>query len=113
MSTNEIRKTFHIKEKIWQRGFYDCIVRSPDDLIRIAEYILSDPSRSGLVDDPELQFLLAKAGAHFRIIRMAYNKKLIGETERFKDYVYPRELNTKINEKINKLEKQLKELDLQ
>lgn len=53
LSTNEIREKFGIKEKIWQRGFYDCIVRNPDDLIRIAEYILSDPVRSKLVDDPE------------------------------------------------------------
>lgn len=53
LSTNEIREKFGIKEKIWQRGFYDCIVRDYDDLIRIMKYILSDPSRSGLVENPD------------------------------------------------------------
>lgn len=53
LSTNEIRKKFGIKEKIWQRGFYDCIVRNYDDFIRITEYILSDPKRSGLVDNAD------------------------------------------------------------
>jgi hypothetical protein len=67
--------------------------------------------KSGLVDDPELQFLLAKAGAHFRLIAMAFEGKLSGEVERFKDYVYPRELNGKINERIKKLQDRLYELN--
>lgn len=49
----------------------------------------------GLVDELELQQLLAKAGAHYRIIDMAYDDKLVGETARFQDYSYPRELNSK------------------
>jgi hypothetical protein len=65
--------------------------------------------RGGLVDEPDLQNLLAKAGAHFRIISMAHDGKLSGEIERFDDYVYPRELNNKISEKIKLLQTQLKE----
>lgn len=53
-----------------------------------------------LVDDQDLRLLIAKANAHFRILKLAYNKKIQGEVERFKDSVYPRDLETRIDSKI-------------
>lgn len=76
--------------------------------------------RGGLVDDPALMFkyipdptytdvnlvnygLLATAVAHFRILRRAYQGHIQGEVERFKDFVYPRELDKVLRERIEKL----------
>jgi len=38
--------------KLWQRGFYDHIVRREESVSRIAEYILANPVRAGLVENP-------------------------------------------------------------
>lgn len=37
--------------KLWQRGFYDHILRSEESLPCIARYILANPVRAGLTDD--------------------------------------------------------------
>lgn len=37
---------------IWQKGFYDHIIRSEESLQRIAWYILMNPVRAGLIRDP-------------------------------------------------------------
>ena len=39
---------------LWQRGFYDHIVRKNESLIKIAQYILDNPVRKGLVEKAEL-----------------------------------------------------------
>ncbi len=39
--------------KLWQRGFYDHIVRKEENLIEIAKYILYNPVRKWLSDAPE------------------------------------------------------------
>ena len=47
---------YHRKEHgglLWQRGFYDHIVRKNEDLVKIAEYILSNPVRKDLVEKTE------------------------------------------------------------
>ena len=84
--------------------------------------------KAGLVDDPELRYdfkidpsiskaklqdngLLALAKVHFQIIRMAYSGKLHGEEERFKDYLFPRQLPDKIESRINHLQSELNELN--
>lgn len=83
--------------------------------------------KSGLVDDAVLRYdysvdpsstdvklkdngLLTFAKVHFQIIRLANEGKLKGDVSRFKDYVYPRELNAKIETKITELQKELKSL---
>ncbi|MFH1336121.1 MAG: transposase [Candidatus Zixiibacteriota bacterium] len=38
---------------LWQRGFYDHIVRDNEDLLKIAQYILENPRRKKLVDQVE------------------------------------------------------------
>ncbi|HKV48790.1 MAG TPA: transposase [Candidatus Acidoferrales bacterium] len=38
--------------QLWQKGFYDHVVRTNDELSRIAAYIWMNPVRKGLCDDP-------------------------------------------------------------
>jgi REP element-mobilizing transposase RayT len=37
--------------KLWQRSFYDHALRCEEDLIKVAEYIVYNPVRKGLVKD--------------------------------------------------------------
>jgi len=39
------------KGKLWQRGFYDHILRRDEDTEELARYILANPVRAGFVDD--------------------------------------------------------------
>ncbi|KYG81662.1 hypothetical protein EV198_1869 [Roseivirga ehrenbergii] len=83
--------------------------------------------KAGLVDDPELRYdfrtdadvtdaalegngLLAFAKTHFQIIRLAHLGKFSGEIDRFKNYVFPRQLPIKIEERIVALQNEIKEL---
>ncbi len=68
-------------------------------------------SKSGLVDDGELREILAKATTHFNVISLAYTGNLKHEPLRFSGYVYPRELEGKIEEQIVKLKKRLVEIN--
>jgi len=38
--------------KLWQRGFYDHVVRKSEDLQTVADYIFHNPVRKGLVKTP-------------------------------------------------------------
>lgn len=87
------------------KSLYEEILRITDELEKLRM------EHSGLVDDNELQVLLSKAGAHYRIIKLAYEGEIIGEPQRFMDYVYPRELNGKISAKIASMQKRLAELN--
>lgn len=49
MRINELRGT--PGAKVWQRGFYDRVVRNDDEFDRIAWYIVTNPER--WMDDPE------------------------------------------------------------
>lgn len=46
---------FHFKQRtgrlLWQRSYYDHIVRSEEDLRKLSEYIWNNPVRAGLVED--------------------------------------------------------------
>jgi len=39
--------------RLWQRGFYDHILREDEDPITVGEYILNNPLRKGLVESAE------------------------------------------------------------
>jgi hypothetical protein len=87
---------------------------------KIEELIVT---KSGYVDDRELLFqyvpkpditdidpnvvrdqgLLAVAVTHLRLIRLAYRGTIQGQVDRYKAFVYPRELNGRIIEKIEAL----------
>ena len=42
-----------IGKAIWQRSFYDHVLRKDEDLERVAMYILANPVRKGLAEAPE------------------------------------------------------------
>jgi hypothetical protein len=84
-------------------------------------------SKSGMVNDDKLMFeyiplskitdvtgsetsLMALEIAHFRLLRMAYEGNFQGETERFKDFVYPREFDIEIRKQINGIQNELDDL---
>lgn len=39
-------------EQLWQKGYWERVLRSGDDEIAIARYIVENPVRAGLVSDP-------------------------------------------------------------
>ena len=39
------------KRKLWQGNYWDHILRDPDEALKVAMYIVSDPIRSGLVSE--------------------------------------------------------------
>jgi len=54
--------------------------------------------------------LLSILVAHFRVLRMAYEKKISAEVERYRSYVYPRELDKILRDNIKDLQKELADL---
>jgi hypothetical protein len=91
---------------------------------KIEELIIA---KSGMIYDESLMFeytpdpkitdvkptgtsLIALAIAHFRLLRMAYNGNFIGETEKFKDFIYPREFDLQIRNEVKELKSQLEKL---
>lgn len=87
-------------------------------------------AKGGLVDDPILNKeytpdpaktearpevlkglgLFAIAIAHFRVLRLAYSGAIKGEIDRYKDFMYPRELNDKVYDAIRKTKAELQAL---
>jgi hypothetical protein len=53
--------------------------------------------------DPVLIPYLSRAAAHFRILRLAYERALGNSSERFKQYVYPRQLDGVLQLEIQRL----------
>ncbi len=51
--------------------------------------------------------LISLAIAHFRVLRLAHEGQLKGDTKTYQQFVFPRELPVKISENIEKLRKQL------
>ncbi len=50
--SNITKKRFKIKD-LWQKDFFDHIVRREESLMKIAEYIVKNPARKGMGDDWE------------------------------------------------------------
>lgn len=70
-------------------------------------------TKAGLIDDEKLrEELLPMASAHFFIIKQAFDGTLVGEKERFLDHVFPTEIDDRITDKINSLQKDLRKLDV-
>ena len=51
-TTRVINELFGIKP-LWQKNFYDHVVRKEEPLIKIAEYIVNNPIRKGIVSEWE------------------------------------------------------------
>lgn len=83
-----------------------------EEILKISEDIEKlVSSNSGLIDNQELRDLLAKVVAHSRLIKGAYKGEIQGETDRFREFVFPRQIDRKIDEEINKLKNRLIELN--
>ena len=64
----------------------------------------------GLITNEELQEKVHVFRAHHRVIKAAYEGQLRGEFWRFKDYVYPRELDNLIDQEAERLQRDLTSL---
>ena len=51
MSAYRHRQTFD--QPLWQKGYYDHILRKEEDVCGVAQYICENPVRAGLVDSPD------------------------------------------------------------
>jgi putative transposase len=49
--TSKIAKESYGISKLWQRNFYDHVVRKEESLLKITDYILFNPVRKGIVSD--------------------------------------------------------------
>ena len=87
-----------------------------NEIIKIGEKIEDlILSKSGLIDDSDLrQRLLPQLGKHIMLLRLMFRKDIKAESEkefeRFKEDVFPREVDIKIEERIKDLQYQLKGL---
>ena len=52
ISAHGINKLLARTGAVWQREYFDRIVRSDEDLLRKGEYLLANPVRKGLVTNP-------------------------------------------------------------
>ncbi len=43
MSTSQVRRAISPNLRVWQRGFFEHVIRNDDDLYRIREYIIANP----------------------------------------------------------------------
>jgi putative transposase len=50
-SSSRIAKRSHSIESLWQKNFYDHVVRKHESLIKVAEYIVNNPVRKGMVGE--------------------------------------------------------------
>jgi putative transposase len=48
---NKIREKFGVREKIWQRGFYDHIIRNQQDYLEKTQYILNNELKKELENE--------------------------------------------------------------
>ncbi len=51
LSARAINRLAKTRGSIWQRGFFDRGIRSNEDLVAVARYIIANPLRAGIVDD--------------------------------------------------------------
>ena len=49
-STSRAAKQRFSVERLWQKNFYDHVVRKEESLARIVEYVLNNPVRKGIVE---------------------------------------------------------------
>ncbi len=68
--------------------------------------------KAGLIDDTNLRnYILPRATTHFLILRLAYQKALIGDINRFKNLTFPKELDNLLEKRKKELEDRLSALN--
>lgn len=60
--------------------------------------------------DKELIEYFSRASAHFRILRLAYERELGDDPKPFKSYVYPRQLDSVLDIEMNRLNRRVADL---
>lgn len=68
--------------------------------------------KSGLIDDKELRNeTLPKFTSHLLMLRMAFKNRLEGKDAKFQSYTFPRNLDKKLEDRIEELQSRLNELN--
>jgi len=49
LTAREINRRYSRIGQVWQKGFYDRAIRSDEDIVAIARYIIGNPARAGIV----------------------------------------------------------------
>jgi hypothetical protein len=91
------------------QGNDDVLIRQIIDITGEMDKLII--TNSGLIDGEEMRDVLARASAHFRILRLAHSGDITGEAEKFRDYVFPRDLSEKTEKQIGKLKARLDRLN--
>lgn len=65
----------------------------------------------GLVDNPELQAGLSRAMTHYRIIKLAMERKLLTTNAEFDDFTFPKRVDELIQQQIKTLDARLQQLE--
>ncbi len=50
-ASHDLNIVLHRSDPVWERAFFDRALRKDEDVRRVAEYIVSNPVRAGLVND--------------------------------------------------------------
>lgn len=74
------------------------------ELGKSAERLIAE--KAGLIDE-DIEEILWKLQAHYRVLRLAYSGAIKGEFARFEKYVFPREMDKAIREKTSNLKKRM------
>ncbi len=68
--------------------------------------------KAGLIDDTNLRTqIIPRATTHFLILRLAYKQALKGETDKFRNLTFPKELDNLLEKRKKELEDRLKQLN--
>ena len=103
-----LEQVLELEEKMEQHIIKNCGLVEDDRLA--FNYVPNSSITDVNVKAFENLGLLSILISHFRVFRMAYEKKISAEVERYKVYVYPRELNSILRANILELQAQLREL---
>jgi hypothetical protein len=83
-----------------------------DEIIRIGDESAALITKEiGLVEDAELQAGLSRATTHYRIIKLAAERKLLSDTAEFENFTFPKKVDELIKRQIAALNQQLQELE--
>lgn len=95
-----LSKIFEIGEKMEELIYNKSYLIGEDN-----EFVKSYIPREKYKDLPyeKDMTILSLLVSHIIVIRLAYHKKLVGNSDKFNGFVFPNEINVRINEKIEQL----------
>lgn len=87
-------------------GNDDILLKEIIEIGKLCENLIHE--KAGLIDDSHLRTeIIPRATTHFLVLRLAYQGALKGETEKFRNMTFPRELDTLLEKRQQELENQL------